>query len=493
MGKSGLYFSLICFYTLFPSSFGNPSRCTLFIGASSYHSDPCGSNHPRCTWRLDLFSLTKDQSLSPPCPGLVTYSQYHKPYSLYVFPHWIAKPDRRGLGYYSASYSDPCAIQCPYLGCQSWTCPYTGPVSSPHWKYTSDLNFTQEVSSISLHLHFSKCGSSFSFLLDAPGYDPVWLLSSQATQIPPTPAPLIRDSDLQHILEPSIPWSSKILNLILLALKSTNYSCMVCVDRSSLSSWHVLYDPLKAPSSPDPQAQSILRPSLAIPASNITPPFPWTHCYRPPLQAISSENCNNSVILPPFSLSPIPDVSRPRKRRAVPIAIWLVSALAAGTGIAGGVTGSLSLASSKSLLREVDQDIDHLTRAIVKNHDNILRVAQYAAQNRRGLDLLFWEQGGLCKAIQEQCCFLNISNTHVSVLQERPPLEKRVITGWGLNWDLGLSQWAREALQTGITLLALFLLLIVVGPCVIRQLQTLPSRLQHRSQPYSLLNYETNL
>nr|ADE43690.1 env protein [Human T-lymphotropic virus 3] len=493
MGKSSLFICLFCSYMASLFVPGDPSRCTLFIGASSYHSSPCGSNYPQCTWTLDLVSLTRDQSLNPPCPDLVTYSQYHRPYSLYLFPHWITKPNRQGLGYYSASYSDPCAIKCPYLGCQSWTCPYTGPMSSPYWKYTSDLNFTQKVSSVTLHLHFSKCGSSFSLLLDAPGYDPVWFLSSQTTQAPPTPAPLTQDSDFQHILEPSVPWSSKILNLILLTLKSTNYSCMVCVDRSSLSSWHVLYDPLKVPKQHEPRARALLRPSLAIPITNTTPPFPWSHCYCPLLQAVISNNCNNSVILPPFSLSPVPDLSKPRQRRAVPIAVWLVSALAVGTGIAGGTTGSLSLASSRSLLHEVDQDISHLTQAIVKNHNNILRVAQYAAQNRRGLDLLFWEQGGLCKAIREQCCFLNISNTHVSVLQERPPLEKRVITGWGLNWDLGLSQWAREALQTGITLLALFLLLILVGPCVLRQLQALLFRLQHRSHPYSLLNRETNL
>ncbi|AAB42107.1 envelope glycoprotein, partial [Human T-cell leukemia virus type I] len=173
---------------------------------------------------------------------------------------------------------------------------------------------------------------------------------------------------------------------------------------------------------------------------------------------------HNSLILPPFSLSPVPTLGS-RSRRAVPVAVWLVSALTMGAGMAGGITGSMSLASGKSLLHEVDKDISQLTQAIVKNHKNLLKIAQYAAQNRRGLDLLFWEQGGLCKALQEQCCFLNITNSHVSILQERPPLENRVLTGWGLNWDLGLSQWAREALQTGITLVALLLLVILVGPC----------------------------
>ncbi|ABR68002.1 envelope glycoprotein [Human T-lymphotropic virus 4] len=465
------------------------SRCTITVGISSYHSSPCSPAQPLCTWALDLVSITKDQLLYPPCQNLITYSNYHKTYSLYLFPHWVQKPLRRGLGYYSASYSDPCSLQCPYLGSQSWTCPYTGPVSSPTWRFSTDVNFTQEVSRVSLKLHFSKCGSSLTLLIDAPGYDPLWYLTSEPTQEPPTPPPLVSDSDLEHVLTPSASWASKMLTLIHLTLQSTNYSCMVCIDRASLSSWHVLYTPNISSNAP---SKPIVRPSLALSAPR-PQPFPWTHCYQPQVQAVTTAKCNNSIILPPFSLSPLPGAPLTRRRRAVPVAVWLVSALAAGTGIAGGVTGSLSLASSRSLLSEVDKDISHLTRAIVKNHQNILRVAQYAAQNRRGLDLLFWEQGGLCKAIQEQCCFLNISNTHISVLQERPPLETRVTTGWGLNWDLGLSQWAREALQTGITLLALLLLIIILGPCIIRQLQALPQRLQQRPDQYPLLNPETPL
>ncbi|AAB58787.1 envelope protein [Simian T-lymphotropic virus 2] len=466
------------------------SRCTLTVGVSSYHSSPCSLAQPVCAWDLDLHSLTADQRLHPPCPNLVSYSNFHKSYSLYLFPHWVKKPNRQGLGYILPSYSDPCSLQCPYLGSQSWTCPYTGPISSPSWRFHWDVNFTQEVNHVTLRLPFSRCGSSMTLLIDAPGYDPLWFISSEPTQPPPTSPPLVRDSDLEHILTPSSSWAARMLTLIQLTLQSTNYSCMVCIDRTSLSSWHVLYTP-NISASPGGDSLPILYPSLALPAPR-PQPFSWTHCYQPHLQAVTTANCNNSIILPPFSLTPVPSPGT-RSRRAIPVAVWLVSALAAGTGIAGGITGSLSLASSRSLLFEVDKDISHLTQAIVKNHQNILRVAQYAAQNRRGLDLLFWEQGGLCKAIQEQCCFLNISNTHVSVLQERPPLEKRVITGWGLNWDLGLSQWAREALQTGITILALLLLVILFGPCILRQLQSLPHRLQNRHNQYSLINQETTL
>nr|AAB29933.1 envelope glycoprotein {immunodominant epitope region} [human T lymphotropic virus type II HTLV-II, Seminole Indian isolate, Peptide Partial, 177 aa] [Human T-lymphotropic virus 2] len=177
--------------------------------------------------------------------------------------HWIKKPNRQGLGYYSPSYNDPCSLQCPYLGCQSWTCPYTGPVSSPSWKFHSDVNFTQEVSQVSLRLHFSKCGSSMTLLVDAPGYDPLWFITSEPTQPPPTSPPLVHDSDLEHVLTPSTSWTTKILKFIQLTLQSTNYSCMVCVDRSSLSSWHVLYTPnISIPQ--QTSSRTILFPSLAL-------------------------------------------------------------------------------------------------------------------------------------------------------------------------------------------------------------------------------------
>nr|AHW99942.1 env protein [Human T-cell leukemia virus type I] len=482
--------TLILFFQFSPLILGDysPSCCTLTIGVSSYHSKPCNPAQPVCSWTLDLLALSADQALQPPCPNLVSYSSYHATYSLYLFPHWIKKPNRNGGGYYSASYSDPCSLKCPYLGCQSWTCPYTGAVSSPYWKFQQDVNFTQEVSRLNINLHFSKCGFPFSLLVDAPGYDPIWFLNTEPSQLPPTAPPLLPHSNLDHILEPSIPWKSKLLTLVQLTLQSTNYTCIVCIDRASLSTWHVLYSPnVSVPSS---SSTPLLYPSLALPAPHLTLPFNWTHCFDPQIQAIVSSPCHNSLILPPFSLSPVPTLGS-RSRRAVPVAVWLVSALAIGAGVAGGITGSMSLASGKSLLHEVDKDISQLTQAIVKNHKNLLKIAQYAAQNRRGLDLLFWEQGGLCKALQEQCCFLNITNSHVSILQERPPLENRVLTGWGLNWDLGLSQWAREALQTGITLVALLLLVILAGPCILRQLRHLPSRVRHPH--YSLINPESSL
>ncbi|XP_039703508.1 endogenous retrovirus group S71 member 1 Env polyprotein-like [Pteropus medius] len=84
--------------------------------------------------------------------------------------------------------------------------------------------------------------------------------------------------------------------------------------------------------------------------------------------------------------------------------------LLVGIGVAGSTavgTAALVTRNSKykALSQQINEDLLTLEKSINHLETSLNSLAEVVLQNRRGLDLLFLKQGGLCIALGETCCF----------------------------------------------------------------------------------------
>lgn len=123
--------------------------------------------------------------------------------------------------------------------------------------------------------------------------------------------------------------------------------------------------------------------------------------------------CVPASLLPDISIipgdEPVPlpslDFATGRHKRAI-AAIPLLVGLGITAGITSGATGvGVAVQSYNKLSRQLIDDVQTLSGTINDLQDQIDSLAEVVLQNRRGLDLLTAEQGGICLALQERCCF----------------------------------------------------------------------------------------
>ncbi|XP_036167464.1 syncytin-1-like [Myotis myotis] len=189
--------------------------------------------------------------------------------------------------------------------------------------------------------------------------------------------------------------------------------------------------------------------------------------------------CIQASILPDIDIipgeEPVPlpsfDYIAGRRKWAVQFIPLLI-----GLGISGAIaTGSAGLGTAlhtyNKLSNQLIDDVQALSGTINDLQDHIDSLAEVVLQNRRGLDLLTAEQGGICLVLQERCCFY--ANKSGIVRDKIKKLQEDLVKRWrelfenplwsGLN---GLLPYLLPALGP---LVSLFLFL-TFGPWAFRKL-----------------------
>lgn len=171
----------------------------------------------------------------------------------------------------------------------------------------------------------------------------------------------------------------------------------------------------------------------------------------------------------------------PRSKRepitAITVGILLaLGASGAGTGIASLVETRDQFRHLSTLQRKVDSDIAELKQGLKHLTNTVNSLAEMVLQNRRGLNLAFLKEGGVCAALKEERCVFKDETGLVrdSIKRIEDSLEERrreidQSESWYRNW-FSTTPWLSTLLPAFLGPFIGLLLLISFGPWAFRRL-----------------------
>uniref|UniRef100_A0A8V5GS63 Uncharacterized protein n=1 Tax=Melopsittacus undulatus TaxID=13146 RepID=A0A8V5GS63_MELUD len=164
------------------------------------------------------------------------------------------------------------------------------------------------------------------------------------------------------------------------------------------------------------------------------------------------------------------DLNR-QKREPITVITLATLLIAGGVGAGTGIASLVKGQELQSLQMAVDEDIAKIEQSVQNLATSVKSLSEVVLQNRRGLDLLFLKEGGLCVALNEECCsFADHTGNTMSELRKRFNQRKKDCEAgrsWYENW-FNVSPWLTTLLSALAGPLIMLILGLIFGPCILR-------------------------